>query len=47
MLKELKNLYEKLEELKIKRASKEQKIQISERIRELLDSLVEELNDYF
>jgi hypothetical protein len=46
LLNELKGLYESLENLKKKREDKDQKIKISMRIKEILESLLDDL-DFF
>jgi len=46
LLKELKELYKGLEDLQQKRASKQQKIKISERIKVILQSMLQDLDDF-
>jgi len=46
MLKELKDLYKGLEDLQQKRVSKQQRIKISERIKEILQSLLQDINEF-
>ena len=46
MLKELKELYRGLEDLQQKRASNQQRIRISERIKEILQSLLQDINEF-
>jgi hypothetical protein len=44
MLRELRQLYKKLEDLQAKRAQKSQMLEISEKIKELLRSMVDDLD---
>ncbi|GEM_PF-2522081 len=46
MLKELKELYKGLEDLQQKRTSKQQRIKISEKIKVILQSLLQDLDEF-